>query len=137
MSDAPPTPSNELEDGTDRFVDFAHGTTCESGLGIITDGLNHDAGIGAMVGSQEPGSFFTVKVNPDDPMAALETAAFWGKRHGDAGCVVVCRLPQSVVEGLESAGSLVHTSIPYQSVFRPGSFGIVNREAQWFMVNVG
>lgn len=120
----------------DDFVDFAHGTTVESGRTIIADGINRDAGIAAMVGSQEPGSFFTVKVNPADPAAALETAAYWGSRHEGERCVTICRLPQSVIGSLESAGVLIHTRVPYQSIFRPGSFETVNREARWFLVNV-
>jgi hypothetical protein len=76
-----------------------------------------------------------VRVDPADPGAALETAAFWGARHAAADeplCVVVCRVPRSVVERLESSGLLQHTDVPVQSVFHPGAFPILNQEASWF-----
>jgi len=123
--------------GAGEFVDFAHGTTRQSGQNIIINGLNRAESLKAMFGSKEPGSFFTVRIDLADPSEALSAAAGWASmRHGGEICVVICRLPQSVVEGLESSRLLVHTIGPTQSVFRPGSYAIVNREARWFIANV-
>ncbi len=88
-----------------------------------------------MVGSVEPGSFFTITVNPSNPSEALSTAAFWAKRHDGPLCVLVCRLRRPVVDSLEGAGSLIHTIEPTQSIFRPASFKTVNREAEWIIVD--
>jgi hypothetical protein len=124
------------EDNASPFVEFAHGTTHELGLNVINIGLSYTAGRAAELGSKEPGSFFTVKVNPSNPYEALSVAASWGARRGGSVSVVLLRLPQPVVESLEAAGSLVHNTIPVESIFRPVSFDVVNREAQWSIVAV-
>ena len=118
-----------------RVVDFAHGTTRASAVNIVDSGLSYEAGLEHMVGSVEPGSFFTIRVNPSNPSEALSTAAFWAKRHDGPLCVLICRLRKSLVDNLEGDGSLIHTIGPTQSVFRPASFGVVNREAEWIIVN--
>jgi len=116
-------------------VDFAHGTTRASAVNIVDNGLSYDAGLEHIVGSVEPGSFFTIKVNPSNPSEALSTAAFWAKRHDGPLCVLVCRLPRSVIGNLEGAASLIHTIEPTQSIFRPASFEAMNREAEWIIVD--
>jgi len=131
-----PVGTPTLESCIDPLIEFAHGTTRESGLNIVDKGLNYDDAVNAMLGSKEPGSFFTVKVNPSEPYEALTAAASWGARHGRSVSVVLLRLPQSVIESLEAARSLVHTADPVQSVFRRASFDIVNREAQWDILHV-
>jgi len=125
-----------LESSVDPLVEFAHGTTRESGLNIVDKGLNYDDAVDAMLGSKEPGSFFTVKVDPSEPYEALSAAASWGARHGSSVSIVLLRLPRPVIESLEAARSLVHTADPMQSVFRRASFEIVNREAQWDILHV-
>jgi len=129
------TAATAAENGGD-YVDFAHGTTRVSGQNILDKGLNHEDTLISEAYSHAPGSFFTVKVDPSDPRTALEVAADWAKRHEGDLCVVVCRLPRTVVNGLENAGSLVHTTIPYQSTFYPESFDAVNQNATWFWVDV-
>ena len=59
--------------GAGEFVDFAHGTTRQSGKNII-NGLNRAESLKAMFGSKEPGSFFTVRIDPSDPSEALSAA---------------------------------------------------------------
>jgi len=117
-------------------VEFAHGTTRESGLNIIDKGINYEDSINAKLWSKEPGSFFTVRVDPSNPYKALSAAASWGARHGGSVSVVVVRLPQSVVERLEAARSLVDTINPVQAVFRPESFEVVNNVAQFAIIHV-
>jgi Pretoxin HINT domain len=114
------------------FEDFAHGTTTQSGQDIVNNGLNTAASKANLFGSKAPGSFFTVPVNQADKQAALETAAFWGSRHGGQTCVIVCRLPKNVVADLESRGLLSRTETPVQAVFHPDAFPIINQHAQWF-----
>lgn len=126
------TPENSGEE----FVEFAHGTTRESGLDIVDNGVNYEAGVEAMFGSKEPGSFFTVRVDPSQPYEALSTVASWGARHGGSVAVVIVRLPQAVVERLEAAGLLVHRIRPMESIFRPRSFETVNHEAEWDIIHV-
>jgi RHS repeat-associated protein len=113
------------------FEDFAHGTSVESGQNIVNNGLSEAAGKANIYGSKAPGSFFTVPVDQADKSAALETAAFWGARHGGETCVVVCRLPSSVVADLESRGLLQRTTTPVQAVFHPDAFPTVNQFAEW------
>jgi RHS repeat-associated protein len=116
------------------YVDFAHGTSREHAHAIIDRGLDAGAIRSAEFGSREPGSFFTVRVDPDDRAEAIETALFWGQRHTkrqEDACVIVCRLPVEVVGDLERAGSLRHDIAPRQSVFRPDAFPTVNANAQW------
>ena len=117
-----------------EFVDFAHGTTLASGRSILANGLSEDVALSKTLGARSPGSFFTVRVDPADPDAAIETAAAWGSRHGGDVCVVMCRLPATTVTQLERRGLLEHTEIPYQLVFHPGSFEIVNSEARWTLI---
>jgi hypothetical protein len=119
------------------YVDFAHGTRCDYAEQIVRRGPSRAAILRNTVGSHEPGSFFTVRVDPSDPAAALETAATWGARHSGEICVLVCRLPTGIVRQLEQAAALAHTDVPYQSVFRPRAFAAVRRHAQWFIVPVG
>jgi len=119
----------------DDVVDFAHGTTRASAADIMVNGLSYEAGLKNMAGSVEPGSFFTIRIDPSDPSEALSTAAFWAKRHDGPLCVLICRLPQSVVEDLEGGGALIHTVGPTQSIFRPASFDAVDRAAAWVVVN--
>jgi len=119
----------------DDVVDFAHGTTRASAADIMASGLSYEAGRKNMAGSVEPGSFFTIRINPSAPSEALSTAAFWGKRHDGPLCVLICRLPRSVVEDLEGGDTLIHTVGPTQSIFRPASFDAVGREAEWIVVN--
>jgi len=45
------------DNGGGDFVEFAHGTTHESATNIVDNGLSYEAGIEAMFGSNEPGSF--------------------------------------------------------------------------------
>lgn len=125
-----------VDDNTRDYLEFAHGTTRESGERIVDNGLSYQAGIAAMFGSREPGSFFTVRVDPSDPYEALSYAASWGTRHGSTVSVVICRLPRAIVEHLEATGALVHVTHPPQSVFRPSSFQAVNHEAQWDIIHV-
>ena len=119
----------------DDVVDFAHGTTRASAADIMVNGLSYEAGLKNMAGSVEPGSFFTIRIDPSDPSEALSTAAFWAKRHDGPLCVLICRLPRSVVEDLEGGGALIHTVGPTQSIFRPASFDAVDRAAAWVVVN--
>jgi hypothetical protein len=118
------------------YSDFAHGTRSDYAERIVRHGPSRAASLRNTVGSHEPGSWFTVRVDPTDPVAALETAASWGARHPGETCVLVCRLPTSVVRQLEEAGALAHTDVPFQSVFRPESFATVRRHAQWFIVSL-
>lgn len=122
-------------DNADDVVDFAHGTTRASAADIVANGLNYEAGLKNMAGSVEPGSFFTIRIDPSDPPTALSTAAFWAKRHDGPLCVLICRLPRSIVGNLEGSGALIHTIGPTQSIFRPASFDFVNRAAEWIVVN--
>lgn len=123
--------------GGGDFIDFAHGTTSTSAQNIVDNGLNRDAALAAMVGSREPGTFFTVQVDPLNTNEALELAASWATRHNPQDiCIVICRLPRSVVESLESSRLLVHRFQPHESVFRPDSYDIVNREATFFSFKV-
>lgn len=116
-----------------RFFEFAHGTIREHAEQILRYGLSFEASQRHQVGSRAPGSFFTVRVDPAEPEAALETAAFWGSRHAGEVCVLICRLPVGLVRRLERQRSLVHTAGPSQSVFFPRSFDAINREAQWYI----
>jgi len=118
------------------YVDFAHGTHREHAANIVSRGVNREEILRHSVGSHEPGSFFAVRVEPADRVAALETAAMWGSRHAGETCVLVCRLPGAAVRELQRAGSLVHTVVPRQSVFREEAFATVNRLAQWIVVPV-
>ena len=118
-----------------HFVEFAHGTTHGPAADITTNGLNRDALLAGDVGSRRPGSFFTIRVDPANPYEALGTAASWGGRHEGDVCVVICRLPTSVVSDLEGAGTLVHRARPNESIFHPDSFATVNREAIWKILN--
>lgn len=131
------TAATASENGGD-YVDFAHGTTRASGQNILDKGLNHEDALMNEAHSHAPGSFFTVRVDLSNARIALEVAADWAKRHEGDLCIVVCRLPRTVVKGLENAGSLVHTMIPYQyqSVFYPESFVAINENATWFWVDV-
>jgi len=122
-------------DNADDVVDFAHGTTRASAADIVANGLSYEMGLKNMAGSVEPGSFFTIRIDPSDPSEALSTAAFWAKRHDGPLGVLICRLPRSVVRNLEGSGALIHTVGPTQSIFRPASFDTVNRDAEWIVVN--
>lgn len=129
--------ATDAENDASDFVDFAHGTAFESASNIVNSGLNREASLTAMVFSKEPGSFFAVKVDPLNPSDALGMAASWATRHNpDDICIVICRLPRSGIESLESSRLLIHTFGPPQSVFRPDAFEIVNREARWFLRRV-
>ncbi len=122
-------------DDADDVVDFAHGTTRASATDIMVNGPSYETGLKNMTGSVEPGSFFTIRIDPSNPSEALSTAAFWAKRHDGPLCVLICRLPRSVVGDLEGGGALIHTVGPTQSIFRPASFDVVNRAAAWVVVN--
>jgi len=124
------------QDNGDLFIEFAHGTTRESGLNILAKGVSYEDSISAMFWSKEAGSFFTVRVDPSNPYGALSAAASWGARHGGSVSVVLIRLPRSVVQSLEAATSLVYTIEPVQAVFKPASFDTVNNAAQFSIVHV-
>jgi len=115
-----------------EFEDFAHGTDLKSAENILNDGLSEVASKDNLVGSKAPGNFFTVPVDQADIQAALDTAAYWGGRHGGQTCVVVCRLPSSVLSNLESSSLLRRTTGPTQAVFHPDSFKVINEHAEWF-----
>lgn len=126
-----------VSDDDDDHVEFAHGTTREAGIKILDRGIDYDAGLQAMFGSKKPGSFFTIKIDPSRPYEALDTAAAWGARHGGAVSVVLLRLPQSIVDGLEASGSLTHNIHPVESIFHPRSFETVNRQGEWNILHIG
>jgi hypothetical protein len=117
--------------------DFAHGTTLEHGQNIISNGLDEGASRANLFGSKSPGRFYTVPVDQADTQAAIDTAAGWGSRQGGQTCVIVCRLPNSLVSDLEQEGLLVRTDVPSQAIFHPGAFprineAVANGTAQWF-----
>jgi len=62
-------------DNADDVVDFAHGTTRASAADIVANGLSYEMGLKNMAGSVEPGSFFTIRIDPSDPSEALRTRA--------------------------------------------------------------
>ena len=127
------------EGSQDDFVKFAHGTNRSGGQQILAMGVNETASVAAMAGSREPGSFFTVEINPFNPLVALETAAFWDGRHGKDVCIVLCCLPSTVVRALEqlSPPALIHEVKPTQSIFRPRSFGIINQYLHyWYQIDL-
>ena len=129
--------STATESGAGQYVDFAHGTTSASAQDIVSNGINREASLANMVGSREPGSFYTVQVDPLNPTEALELAASWATRHNPQDiCIVICRLPVSVVNALEGSRLLVRRFQPPESIFRPDSFDIVNQEATWFTIKV-
>jgi hypothetical protein len=64
-----------------------------------------------------------------------------GLRHGDDACVVICRLPGSTYDDLVRQGHVVVEPIPGvsipQTVFRPGAFPTINRDAIWQIIKPG
>lgn len=115
--------------------DFAHGTNPANGSNIVNNGLSEAAANASrQLPSKAPGSFFTVPVDPADPMAAVQAAQQWGMRAGGQTCVVICRLPKSVVATLEQQGLLVRTEVPVQAVFDPRSYPLVNQHAEWILM---
>jgi RHS repeat-associated protein len=117
-----------VAEGADEnsFVDFAHGTRRSTAPEIAQNGPNREAIIRNSIGSVEPGSFFTIRVDPANAMESVNAAIGWASiRYGPDVCAVICRVPQVVVTQLEEAELLVHTWKPLQSYFRPGSFGIL------------
>ena len=111
----------------DDLVDFAHGTTGAFADDILERGVSEDAIRAAEFGSRSPGSFFTVPVDPRNPMAAVDAAQGWAaSRQVPDVCVVVCRLPSGVVKNLEQLGQLTYRSIPNEAVFSPESFDTIN-----------
>ncbi|WP_410659208.1 SpvB/TcaC N-terminal domain-containing protein [Amycolatopsis sp. lyj-112] len=139
----PPPPAGTSDDDDDDYVDFAHGATTESATDIMTNGLSKAKSLQNLVGSQDPGSFYTIRIDPADPMAALQTAASWGSRHKPGPwSVLVLSLPAHAVDSLEAAGLLRTDYTPYQSVFKPESFPIIaallaSGEARWSIYPAG
>ena len=120
----------------DRLIDFAHGTTVANAERILDEGVSESAIRGASSGSREPGSFFTIRIDPNDPDAALEHALWWAReRHGGECVVVVCSIPEGLADQLERNGLLRNSRQPIESVFRPGSFPLINEyRANWQVV---
>jgi len=124
--------ANDAE--SEPLVDFAHGTTPEYVANIRSGGISREAGLQALFGSSEPGSFFTTRVDRYATwQEALSEAASWGARRylGGPGPIslVIVRLPESVVRSLEAGGSLVdyfNNGNYFESKFAPESFDIVN-----------
>ncbi|MEU7519467.1 polymorphic toxin-type HINT domain-containing protein [Kitasatospora aureofaciens] len=127
------TPVLVHNDNCDETVDFAHGTTMESARNIAANGLDSGANVANSVYSKAPGSFYAIQVDQADRAAAVETAAYWGSRHAAKGdvCVLICRLPKSVVQDLESRGHLINLEKPTQSIFSPEAFEAINQHATW------
>jgi RHS repeat-associated protein len=112
--------------------DFAHGTGLELAESIIANGLSEAESKAHIVKSKAPGSLFTVAVDPADPQAALDTAAFWGARQVGETCVIVCRIPNNIVAQLKKDQLMVRTDVPNQVVFSPEAFPIINEHGHWF-----
>jgi len=134
--------SSAATGGTGATVDFAHGTSVGSAQSIVGSGLDEAAGIGSSAGGvySRPGSYHTFAVSPGDT-SGLQLAYEMGMRHGDDVCVVVCRLPGAVYDDLVTQGQVIVESIPGvsapQTVFSPGAFATINREAIWEIIKLG
>jgi hypothetical protein len=114
------------------FLDFAHGTRADFAEDIVTHGLREQAIHANEVRSTSPGSFFTIRVDPDDVETAIQTAHFWGQRHGSPTEVIVMRLPRDAVEKLGRSHSYYVHVYPVEAVFRPSGFDTVNDAARWY-----
>src|SRR5206468_9901312 len=82
----------------DEYVEFAHGTTVASARDIARHGLSERRARRRKVWSYQPGSFYTVLIDPYDVQGSLEYALSWGTRHAGSLAVLKLRLPRAIVE---------------------------------------
>jgi hypothetical protein len=117
-----------------EYVEFAHGTTVTSARDIAQHGLSERRAPLREVWSYQPGSFCTVRIDPNDVQGSLEYALSWGTRHSGVLAVLKLRLPREIVERLKADGSLAEYTQPTESVFRPEAFDVVNQYAVWEVI---
>lgn len=102
---------------------------------ILSNGLSLAASLANKSGTKSAGSFFAVGRSQATFDEAWDIASDYAVRastfHGGTHCIIVCRLPVSVVSELESSGLLVRGLRMTESIFLPGSFGKVNSAAEW------
>ncbi|MFC5748433.1 RHS repeat-associated core domain-containing protein [Actinomadura rugatobispora] len=114
----------------DDIVEFVHGTRARFADDIEVNGVTEAALRKNDKGSRRSGSFHTFKLDPAEPVANIQQAHFWGQRvnvgQGEV-CVIVCRLPRSVVDELEEGRLLLPGGIEGEWVFKPGAFDVINR----------
>ena len=131
-------------DDSDMRV-FAHGTSLESAENILRSGLEAEAARAASLGerAQRPGAFFTHAIGPpESPGEGFQLAFEWGLRHSPRPVVLVGELPASVFRRLMSRGFVLQepvpgaeADVPWQTVFLPESFPMVNAHLRWYLVN--
>jgi hypothetical protein len=76
------------------------------------------------------------RLDPADGNAAVSNSATWGARAARAAgksevCVIVCRVPKSVVASLEASGHLADHPALFESVLHPDGFDVFSRSASW------
>ncbi|AFY40222.1 RHS repeat-associated core domain protein [[Leptolyngbya] sp. PCC 7376] len=122
----------ECEDDDEVYRDFAHGTSKEDALDILTYGINETRARSRYPGGQGlPGSFHTVDLQREP--AALQIAYEFGLRKAPDPVILVMRVPESDFDKLEATGQVFTQEIGQsgvnETVFRPSSFETLNRVA--------
>ncbi|MGB7415483.1 MAG: RHS repeat-associated core domain-containing protein, partial [Thermosynechococcaceae cyanobacterium] len=133
-SNTPPNscPTDFPDDDDERAKDFAHGTSRESARNIVKNGINRNAASqNSSRGRNMPGSFHTFDV--DEQPEAVQLAYEAGLRKAPDSNVVIMRVPEKTYNQLVGANLVIKQEIAEsgvtETVFRPGSFEILNRTA--------
>jgi RHS repeat-associated protein len=144
--DEPPNPDPndcEEDDECEKYRDFAHGSSLESINNIVTNGFSIEASRANTRGGRVniPG-FYTFELTQQDgktPTQKIQLAYEFGFRHSPRPAVLIMQLCDDIYHELAAAGQVITRPVAgeedfTETIFRPGSFGTLNREARFIDV---
>jgi hypothetical protein len=125
-----PKPEDEKEDDETDYVWFCHGTSRLFADDINQSGVRTGASLENMVGSREPGAFFTFLLGKDSPypdQAVFEFAQQFAKRQKAPWAIMIGKLPRKVFQSLKGSGLARTEEIGYpgslpETIFKPAAF---------------